>query len=124
VGDLDQLRRVVDNLFSNALKFTPAGGHVAVRLWSENSSVVLEVADTGIGVPPDQQDRIFDRFYQVDGSTTRRYEGMGLGLALVKEVVEQHGGRVSVRSDGQMGSVFALRLPVAGRVAFPVFVPA
>ncbi len=110
-GDPVHLRRVVDNLVSNALKFTPSGGHVAVCLTQDGGSVVLEVSDTGIGIPPEQQQRIFDRFYQIDGSTTRRYGGVGLGLALVKEIVESHGGRVSVVSRENQGSTFRVILP-------------
>lgn len=111
-GDPIQLRRVVDSLLDNALKFTPAGGHVAVRLRQEEESLVLEVSDTGIGIPEDQFERIFDRFYQIDGSSTRRYSGTGLGLALVKEIVEAHGGQVTVQSTVGHGSTFTVTLPV------------
>ncbi|MGD9100106.1 MAG: PAS domain S-box protein, partial [Anaerolineae bacterium] len=97
-GDAIQLRRVVNNLLDNALKFTSASGHVAVRLWQGGTDLVLEVSDTGIGIPADQLERVFERFYQIDGSPTRRYGGTGLGLALVKEIVEVHGGQVSVQS--------------------------
>jgi signal transduction histidine kinase len=112
-GDPDQLRRVLDNLLGNALKFTPDGGQLTVRLWCDGDGkiVVLDVADTGIGIPPDQLDRIFDRFYQVDGSSKRRYGGVGLGLALVKEIVEAHGGQVSVWSVVDKGSTFRVTLP-------------
>ena len=111
-GDQVQLRRVFDNLLGNALKFTPAGGTVTVRLLSVDANLVLEVADTGIGIPADQLGRVFDRFYQVDGSTTRRYSGVGLGLALVKEIVESHGGQVMVESQPDKGSMFRVTLPV------------
>jgi signal transduction histidine kinase len=111
-GDPTHLRQVVENLFDNALKFTPARGEITVRLWSESNEVVLEVSDTGIGIPADQVERIFERFYQVDGSTTRHYGGTGLGLALVKEVVEAHGGQVEVESVVKEGSTFRVRLPV------------
>jgi signal transduction histidine kinase len=114
-GDPDQLQRVLDNLLSNALKFTPAGGRLTVRLWSdtEDNTVVLDVSDTGIGIPQDQLDRVFDRFYQVDGSAKRRYGGVGLGLALVKEIVEAHGGQISVWSAVKKGSTFRVTLPTA-----------
>lgn len=114
-GDPDQLQRVLDNLLSNALKFTPAGGRLTVRLWSDTDDnvVVLDVSDTGIGIPQDQLDRVFDRFYQVDGSTKRRYGGVGLGLALVKEIVEAHGGQISVWSAVDKGSTFRVTLPTA-----------
>jgi signal transduction histidine kinase len=116
-GDPDQLRRVLDNLLGNAMKFTPAGGSITIRLWQNGDGgkqdVVLEVTDTGVGIPPDQLERIFDRFYQVDGSSKRRYGGVGLGLALVKEIVEAHEGRVVVESIVDEGSTFRVTLPVA-----------
>ncbi|MBN1890250.1 MAG: GAF domain-containing protein [Thermoflexales bacterium] len=110
-GDPAHLHRMVDNLVGNALKFTPAGGSVRVRLLRDELNVRLEVSDTGIGIPPDQLDRIFDRFYQVDGSTIRRYGGVGLGLALVKEIAEAHGGQVSVQSAPGEGTSFWVSLP-------------
>ncbi len=112
-GDPDYLRRMLNNLLGNAFKFTPAGGGVTVRLWQDEGDVMLEVADTGIGIPQDQLICIFERFYQVDGGTTRRYGGAGLGLALVKEVVEAHGGKVTVQSGVGKGSTFLVRLPGA-----------
>ena len=78
-------------------------------------NVVLEVTDTGIGIPHDQLGRIFERFYQVNGSTTRRYDGTGLGLALVKEIVEAHGGKVDVESKVGQGSTFKVYLPITSR---------
>ncbi|MCP4543125.1 MAG: GAF domain-containing protein [Chloroflexi bacterium] len=112
-GDPDQLRRVLDNLLSNALKFTPAGGRLTVRLWHDRDAevVILDVSDTGIGIPQDQLDRVFDRFYQIDGSSKRRYGGVGLGLALVKEIVQAHGGQISVWSIVDKGSTFRITLP-------------
>jgi len=107
------LQRMLDNLLTNAVKFTPAGGSVAVRIWQEKGNVILEVADTGVGIPSDQLERIFERFYQIDGSTTRRYGGTGLGLALVKEVVEAHSGQVTVKSTLGQGSTFRVTLPGA-----------
>ena len=110
-GEPDCLRRMLNNLVDNAFKFTPAGGRVTVRLWQDGGDVMLEVTDTGIGIQQDQLLRIFERFYQVDGSTTRRYSGIGLGLALVKEIVEAHGGQVTAQSDVGKGSTFRVRLP-------------
>jgi signal transduction histidine kinase/DNA-binding response OmpR family regulator len=112
LGDPTNLRRVLDNLLDNALKFTPAGGRVTVRLRREGADVILEVADTGAGIPTDQLERVFDCFYQVDGSVTRRYGGTGLGLALVQEIVEVHGGTVSLRSVVGEGSTFRVTLPL------------
>jgi len=107
------LRRVLDNLLMNAIKFTPAGGEVAVRMWQQDGYVLLRVSDTGIGIPADKLTRIFDRFYQVDGSLKRRYGGVGLGLALVREIVEAYGGSVTVESELGCGTVFIVSLPVA-----------
>jgi signal transduction histidine kinase len=116
VGDSNQLRRVIDNLLANAQKFTPGGGRVAIRLTRDHTEALLEVADSGIGIPDDQLNRIFERFYQVDGSPTRRYGGVGLGLALVKEIVEAHDGRVAVESVLGKGSSFRIWLPMNGPV--------
>lgn len=113
LGDAEHLRRVVDNLIGNALKFTPRGGRVAVSLRSTDGQVMLEVADTGIGIDPEHRERIFERFYQVDGTTRRTHGGCGLGLALVKEIVERHGGRVRVESQLGQGSTFTVSLPAS-----------
>jgi signal transduction histidine kinase len=114
-GDAANLRRILDNLVGNAFKFTPEGGAVHVRVSSHSlpggAAVTLEVADTGIGIPPDKLERIFDRFYQVDGSARRRYGGVGLGLALVKEIAQAHHGDVSVQSAVGHGSTFRVVLP-------------
>lgn len=110
-ADSIRLRRVLDNLLSNAVKFTPAGGTVTLRIWHKDASVILQVSDTGIGIPPQEQERIFDRFYQVDGSSQRRYSGVGLGLALVRELVEALGGEVDVESEPGRGATFTVILP-------------
>jgi signal transduction histidine kinase/DNA-binding response OmpR family regulator len=114
-GDAIYLRRVIDNLLSNAIKFTPDGGTITVCAYAKDDQVVLQVADTGIGIAPKDQERIFERFYQVNGSARRRYGGVGLGLALVKELVESHGGQISVQSQGVpgQGSIFTVTLPIA-----------
>jgi PAS domain S-box-containing protein len=117
MGDEAHLRRVLDNLLGNALKFTPAGGSIAVSLQSEGTNVLLEVADTGAGIPNDQLERIFERFYQVDGSTSRRHGGVGLGLSLVKEIVEAHNGYVSVQSALGRGTSFRVVLPAIVKIA-------
>jgi len=111
-GSVLYLRRVLDNLVGNAIKFTPPGGTVTVRVWQEEEQIALRVKDTGIGIPDDQLERIFERFYQVDGSTRRRYGGVGLGLALVKEIVDLHAGQVIVESWVDEGSAFTVKLPV------------
>jgi PAS domain S-box-containing protein len=113
-GYTTYLRRVLDHLLGNAIKFTPQGGAIVVRLQQEEERVILEVCDTGIGIPADQFGRIFDRFYQVDGSTKRRYGGVGLGLALVKEIVTAYDGSIAVRSTLGEGSTFTVTLPAFG----------
>ncbi|MBN1890670.1 MAG: PAS domain S-box protein [Thermoflexales bacterium] len=117
LGDEAHLRRVLDNLVGNALKFTPAGGSISVSLQSEGTNVVLEVTDTGAGIPHDQLERIFERFYQVDGSMSRRHGGVGLGLSLVKEIVEAHNGQVSVQSALGRGASFRVALPAMSEIA-------
>ncbi|HZX64724.1 MAG TPA: hybrid sensor histidine kinase/response regulator, partial [Myxococcales bacterium] len=97
--DLEQLERVFINLLSNALKFTPRGGHVAVSLRDLGGNAWLVVKDDGPGFPADLADRLFERFFQVDGSETRRHGGTGIGLALAKDIVELHGGRIRAESD-------------------------
>ncbi len=112
-GDAARLRQVFDHLLDNAVKFSPSGGEVGIDLFCEGDMVCVQIEDNGIGVPTDQLERIFDRFYQVDAASTRRFGGTGLGLALVKEVVEAHGGAVWVESEGVpgQGSTFSVFLP-------------
>jgi signal transduction histidine kinase len=113
-GDASRLQQVVWNLLSNAIKFTPAGGCVAVRLQSEGSNVLLRVSDTGCGISPDFLPFIFDRFRQADGTSTRNHGGLGLGLAIVRHLVELHGGTVHAESQGeQHGATFTISLPRA-----------
>lgn len=107
-----QMKKVLYNLLSNAFKFSdPHEGQVWIRLSTKEHFIELEVEDNGIGIPPDQLGRIFDRFTQVESSATRRYEGSGIGLALVKEIVMLHGGTIAVESDPGRGSVFTITLP-------------
>ncbi|MFP4394804.1 MAG: GAF domain-containing protein [Anaerolineales bacterium] len=119
-GDPTSIRRTVDNLIGNALKFTPAGGQITLRLKTEPQTVILEVEDTGIGIPQNQLHLIFKRFYQVDGSSNRRYGGTGLGLALVKSIVEIHGGAIDVQSEVDVGTTFTVRLPTIDSPACPL----
>ncbi|NKQ37624.1 MAG: GAF domain-containing protein [Chloroflexi bacterium] len=109
-GDITHLRRVFDNLLSNAFKFTPVGGSVTIRMWAEGNDVLIEVTDTGNGIPADKLKYIFERFYQVEEKGQRR-PGTGLGLALVKEIVEAHRGHVSVSSKVGQGTTFEIVLP-------------
>jgi signal transduction histidine kinase len=109
LGDPDRLQQVVWNLLSNAVKFTPKGGRVQVRLERVNSHVEIVISDTGKGIEPEFLPNVFDRFRQSDGSMTRRHGGLGLGLAIVRQLVELHGGTVSVSSAGE-GQGATLRL--------------
>ncbi|MCA1568517.1 MAG: response regulator [Acidobacteria bacterium] len=117
-GDPARLQQVVWNLFSNAVKFTPEGGSVEVGLTCDEQHVELEVSDTGQGINQDFLPYIFDRFRQADGTTTRKHGGLGLGLAIVRHLVELHGGTIRAHSDGDgRGSTFTLSLPLASAVA-------
>jgi signal transduction histidine kinase len=112
-ADRDKVRQCLVNLCSNAVKFTPAGGNITVSAEAlPGNLVALRVADDGIGIPEEHVDRVFDVFYQVDGSSTREYGGAGLGLAIVRSFAEAHGGQVSVASTPGAGSTFSLVLPV------------
>jgi signal transduction histidine kinase/response regulator RpfG family c-di-GMP phosphodiesterase len=113
-GDPSRLQQVIWNLFSNAVKFTPAGGRVGVRLERDGASARITVSDTGIGIDPQIIPYIFDRFRQADGSTTREHGGLGLGLAIVRHLTELHGGTVSAESEGAgRGATFTVALPLA-----------
>jgi signal transduction histidine kinase len=111
-ADPGRLGQVFDNLLGNAIKFSPAGSSITVRVRRDGAFARADVEDQGIGIPADKLDRIFDRFYQVDGSTTRRYGGTGLGLAIVKTIVESHGGQITVESEVGVGSTFSFVLPI------------
>ena len=112
-GDADRLQQVIWNLLSNAAKFTPSGGRVEILVSQSASHVLLQVKDTGPGIDPDFLPYVFERFRQADGSTTRVHGGLGLGLAIVRQLVELHGGTIAVenRCDRQ-GAVFTLSLPL------------
>jgi signal transduction histidine kinase len=113
LGDPHRLRQVAWNLLSNAVKFTPPGGSVRVSLRAANGGIRLEVSDTGIGMSSDVLPYIFQRFHQGDSSLTRPFGGLGLGLAIVRHLVELHGGTVAASSSGPgHGSSFVVRLPI------------
>ncbi len=111
-ADPVRLRQVLDNLVSNAIKYSPNGGIIRIGAWSNDHTVTVYVADQGIGIPPEEQGRLFKRFYRVDTSERRSTKGTGLGLYLVKSLVEAHGGRVWVHSEPGKGSTFFFTLPV------------
>jgi signal transduction histidine kinase/ActR/RegA family two-component response regulator len=112
-ADPNRLQQVLWNLLSNAIKFTPKGGRVQVVLERVSSHVELSVADTGIGIKPEFVPHVFERFRQADSTTTRRYGGLGLGLSIVKHLVELHGGSITAASHGEgMGATFTVSLPL------------
>jgi signal transduction histidine kinase len=132
-GDPERLRQVFLNLVENAIKFTPAAGSITLRarmvedgpltgddeegglslLAPTRASVQICVADTGIGIPPGERDKVFDAFYQVDSSSTREYGGTGLGLSIVKRLVEGHGGTIHIEDNEPAGTIFVVTLPPA-----------
>lgn len=112
VGDADQLHRAIANLVNNALNYTPSGGQVAVILAVDSTHAVVHVKDTGIGMAPEDQGRIFDRFYRVNQNRSSRQGGAGLGLAIAQAIVHRHNGSLTVESTLGIGSQFTLRLPL------------
>jgi len=106
------MRQAIANLLDNALKYTPEGGNVRLSCAVESGRVIVRVGDTGMGIPPDEQPRIWERLYRGDKSRSQR--GLGLGLSLVKAIVEAHRGEVSVRSQPGQGSEFSIALPQFG----------
>ncbi len=112
IADQQRLHQILLNLLSNAIKFTPEEGEVILRLWSEDNAVIFQVEDTGIGIPEEQLPLLFQRFQQLDSSYRRKYGGTGLGLALTKQLVELHHGRIEVDSIVNQGSSFTVWFPV------------
>ncbi len=110
-GDENRLHQLFSNLLSNAIKFTPQGGSIEVRSREEDSGIIIEVEDTGVGISAKELPYVFSRFYQVDGSPSRKYGGVGLGLAICNEIVEAHGGHMEVESEPGKGSIFRVELP-------------
>lgn len=115
VADRDHLEQVLDNLVSNAIKFSPNGGTIRVALRQDRESVVLSVEDSGVGIAPGQLDAIFDLFYQAEDPVSRKTGGMGLGLYISREIVSRHGGRIWAESAPHKGSTFNVALPRAHR---------
>ncbi|HEX9300050.1 MAG TPA: ATP-binding protein [Actinomycetota bacterium] len=113
-GSGRDLALLVRNLIDNAVRYTPPGGRVDVSVSAEDGKVILQVADTGMGIPQRDLSRVFERFYRVDRARSRETGGTGLGLSIVRHVAENHGGEVTVKSELSAGSTFVVRLPVAG----------
>ena len=110
--DEDRINEVLGNLISNAFKFTPRGGNVALSVAPVGENVVITVADTGAGISPEQLPHIFDKFFQADNQAQAASKGTGLGLAIAKEIVEAHGGRTTVESRVGEGTTFVVTLPI------------
>ncbi|MBX6771596.1 MAG: GAF domain-containing protein [Chloroflexi bacterium] len=111
-GDAVRLRQVLDNLLTNAIKYSPDGGRIDVRAWCTEQEIAISVADQGIGLPPDKIGRLFEKFYRVDNALAHRVRGSGLGLAIVKHIVDAHGGRIWVESEPGQGSTFTFTVPI------------
>jgi signal transduction histidine kinase len=112
-GEAVRLAQLLDNLVSNAIKFTPGGGDVTVRLEQREAWVCLEVCDTGIGIPESERERLFERFFRSQNALERQIQGTGLGLYISKAIVESHGGRIGVQSREQGGTTFVVELPAS-----------
>ena len=110
--DSSRLQQMVWNLLTNAVKFTPAGGHVNVRYERRGETIRIIVSDTGIGIAKEFLPYVFDRFRQQDSTSTRRHDGLGLGLAIVRHLAELHGGAMRIRSTQNVGTIVLVRLPV------------
>jgi signal transduction histidine kinase len=112
LADAPRLAQVMDNLISNAIKFTPAG-RVLVELSSDADEAVIDVVDTGIGIPPDEQERLFERFFRATAANTNAIQGTGLGLSISKAIADAHAGTIELESSGSGGTTFRLTLPLA-----------
>ncbi|MEB3219322.1 MAG: GAF domain-containing sensor histidine kinase [Nostocales cyanobacterium 94392] len=113
-ADVRRVNHILSNLLNNAIKFTPEGGSVTLRVWIEDQRAVFQIEDTGIGIPEEQLSLLFEKFHQLDASYHRRYEGTGLGLALTKQLVQLHRGRIDVESTVGRGSIFTVWIPSQG----------
>ncbi len=118
LADPEAMDKIASNIVTNAIKFTPEGGLINIEIDREDGCAVVKISDTGIGIPADKLGLIFDRFYQVDGSTTRQHQGLGLGLAMVRELMDRHNGSVDVTSVGGCGATFTLRFPQLADVPY------
>jgi signal transduction histidine kinase len=119
-GDAERLAQVVDNIFNNAIKFTPSGGHVSCTVERDEDEAVVRISDTGRGIPQEELDDVFVKFFRSPGVQTDAIPGTGIGLAISKAIVEAHGGTIDLSSKVGVGTTFEIRLPLAGqRVAHP-----
>ena len=116
-GDRDKIRLGLHNLIGNALKYTPAGGHVTVTVTVDQGRFVVDVADSGIGISAEDAERIFEKFYRARDRRVTQVKGSGLGLAIAREVIRLHGGDITVQSEPEKGSTFTLWLPIPPEAA-------
>jgi signal transduction histidine kinase len=113
IGDATRLGQVVDHVLTNAIKYTPAGGHVDVELIADRAGVTLQVSDTGVGVPPEERERLFQRFFRGSNIRNEGMPGTGLGLAISRTVIERHGGTIALSDHGDApGTTVLIRLPI------------
>jgi len=111
-GDRQNLSQLLDNLIDNAIKYTTNPGIITVRVFQDDGFAVLQVSDTGIGISPQYQQRVFERFYRVDKARSQSLGGTGLGLSIVKNIAEKHGATLEVESQLGSGSTFTFRMPL------------
>ena len=116
-ADALRLTQLLNNLLSNAVKFTPDGGTVTARTSAEDGVGIVEVEDTGMGIPADEQDKLFERFFRSSVAHRRSIEGTGLGLVIAKAIAERHGGRIDFESRVGEGTTFRVELPLEARCA-------
>jgi signal transduction histidine kinase len=114
-GEAVRLAQLLDNLVSNAIKFTPAGGQVEVRLFARGGNTCVQVSDTGIGIPEEEREKLFERFFRSQSALERQIQGTGLGLYISKAIVEAHGGRIGLGGDEGKGTTFVVELPGIAR---------
>ncbi|HAB32900.1 MAG TPA: histidine kinase, partial [Exiguobacterium sp.] len=112
-GDAEKMKQLLNNLLSNAVKYSPSGGTVLIRITNELGFAQIRIQDEGIGIPQDALPKLFDKFYRVDNSETRKIGGTGLGLSICKEIVKHHNGTIDVESVVGVGSTFTIRFPIA-----------
>jgi len=121
--DADKIERIMLNLISNSIKFTEPGGKIEVNIYDEEHEIIISVKDTGIGIPIEKQEQVFERFVQVDKSLAKNKEGSGIGLSLVKSLIEMHEGTIELKSEWTKGSEFIIKLPVRVLSHEEIFIP-
>ncbi len=115
--DSTRISQILNNLIDNAIKYSPSGGAIEVRTQAENDEIRVSVSDEGMGVGPEEEEAIFERFQQLESGYTRRAGGLGIGLALARKLIEMHGGRIWVESEKERGSTFSLAIPITQVIA-------